>query len=143
MCENSDNMVLHSPHSPSRALWIETLFQLLTPPNASLRNRLNQEVVEKLAVQRAHCEVACDLFGTQCSPLVVFSEWEDLSYFVHLSELRRIRDYVSSVDTSGFTDEEQRAHDEALEIMEDVIDYAENGPDDEGEEQDFWDAGHD
>ncbi|PQO45316.1 hypothetical protein C5Y93_15295 [Blastopirellula marina] len=100
---------------------------------------MNDEVVERLAVHRAHCEVACDLFGTQCSPLLVFSEWEDLSYFVHLSELRRIRDYVNSIDTSGFSEEDQRAHDAAIEIMEDVIDYTENCPDDEGEEQDFWD----
>ena len=142
MCDNPDNMVLRSSHSPARVLWIDTLFQLFTPPNASLKNHLNEEVVEQLAVHRAHCEVACDLFGTQCSPLEVFSEWDDLSYFVHLSELRRIRDFVSSMDTTGFSEEDQRAHEEAMEIMEDVIDFAENGPEEEGEEQDFWEDGY-
>lgn len=143
MCDNPDNIVLRSPHSPSRTLWIETLYQLFTPPTESFRNHLNEEVVEQLAVHRAHCEVACDLFGTQCSPLEVFSEWEDLSYFVHLNELRRIRDYVGSMDTSGYSEEDQRAHDEAMEIMEDVIEFAENGPAEEEDEQEFWDDAYD
>lgn len=140
MSDNPDNMVLRSSHSPSRVLWIETLYQLFTPPTDSLRDHLTEAVVEQLAVHRAHCEVACDLFATQCSPLQVFSEWEDLSYFVHLSELRRIRDFVSSIDTTGFSEEDQRAHDEAMEIMEDVIDFAENAPVEE--EQDFWEDGY-
>ncbi|PQO45315.1 hypothetical protein [Blastopirellula marina] len=133
MHENNEHLVLDSTDSPARVLWVDTLLRLFTPPKKALPEHLNEEAAHEVRLHWAHCEVACDMYATEYSPLDVFTHWDELSRHVHLKEIHRIRDFVSSMDTTGYDEQEQQAHEKAMKIMEEVIDYAENGRE-EGDE---------
>lgn len=128
MSDNPENLVLFTVDSPDRELWIDTLFGLMTPPSECIPDYAKEGIVQQFVFNRDNCEVACDLYGTKFSPMDVFTQWDELSYPIHLNQIHRMRDFVDLIDTSEFTEEELRAHQKTIDIMRHVVDCAENGP---------------